>query len=104
MTETESEVFEMSVVNLAVRDHGHFIDGEEVRSEQSIERFGPASGELVARFAAGTAEDVESAVAAARRAFDLGPWPRLSGAERARVLLDCVALLRERAEEIALID
>ncbi|MBS1861520.1 MAG: aldehyde dehydrogenase family protein [Actinobacteria bacterium] len=94
----------MSSVELTVREYGHFIDGEEVAATGQIDRLGPATGELVARFAAGTATDVEAAVSAARRAFDRGPWPRLSGAERARVLLDCVAALHERAEEIAMID
>jgi len=46
-------------------------------------------------------EDVERAVAAARRAFDEGPWPRLTPLERSRALHRVAALLRERIGEIA---
>ena len=46
----------------------------------------PATGEVFAQAPLGTAADIDQAVAAARRAFDKGPWPRLSGHERARYL------------------
>ena len=38
----------------------------------------PRTGEVIARVAEGDAEDVNRAVAAARRAFDEGPWPRIT--------------------------
>ena len=41
---------------------------------------------------------------AARRAFDPGPWPKLKGAERSRVLLRAADLIQRRAEELALLD
>lgn len=71
----------------ALRTYGHWIGGVPYRSsDKQIERRSPATGELVATFADGTADDVEAAVAAARQAFDLGPWPRMAGVERAAVL------------------
>lgn len=89
----------------AARTYGHLIAGEERLGERApIERRGPATGELVARFADGGADDVDAAIAAARLAFDQGPWPRMSGTERARVLLDWAAAIRERAEQLARID
>ena len=45
--------------------------------------------------------DVDRAVAAARRAFDEGPWPRTPPAERAEVLRRAAALLRDRTDDIA---
>jgi betaine-aldehyde dehydrogenase len=94
MTETATEV----------RSYGHLIGGEETSQASWIERRGPASGELVARFAEGTAADVEAAIAIARHAFDDGDWPHLPGARRARVLLDAAAALGERLEHLARID
>src|SRR5690606_18786491 len=61
----------------------------------------PATGELVAEFAKGNANDAERAIRAARTAFDEGPWPAMSGAERAAVLHRAADLLRERADEMA---
>jgi betaine-aldehyde dehydrogenase len=55
----------------------------------------PADGSLVATVDEGTADDTEAAIAAARTAFDHGPWPRTSPAERG-ALLDRVADALER--------
>jgi acyl-CoA reductase-like NAD-dependent aldehyde dehydrogenase len=38
----------------------------------------PRTGEVIARVAEGDSEDIDRAVAAARRAFDEGPWPRMT--------------------------
>ncbi|MCU0257809.1 MAG: aldehyde dehydrogenase family protein, partial [Solirubrobacteraceae bacterium] len=46
------------------------------------------------------AADAERAIRAARRAFDEGPWGSATGLERAKLLRDVAARLRERAEEI----
>jgi acyl-CoA reductase-like NAD-dependent aldehyde dehydrogenase len=84
---------------------GHFIDGEQhAGAGDAFERHSPATGELVAAVAAGTASDVDAAVAAARAAFDHGPWPRTTAPERARVLRRLAALVEEHAEELAALD
>ncbi|WP_413798116.1 aldehyde dehydrogenase family protein [Streptomyces iranensis] len=88
-----------------VRAYGQYVNGRwiEVPGEgEGIVRLAPGSGgRVIARFAAGTPDDVAEAVSAARRAFDTGPWPRQTGIERGRVLLRLAALLRERAERFA---
>ena len=61
----------------------------------------PASEQVFAQSAAGTAEDVDAAVTAARRAFDHGPWPRLPAAGRAAVLRKVAASLRAELEALA---
>jgi betaine-aldehyde dehydrogenase len=94
----------MSTTATDVRSYGHHIDGGEAANGALIDRVSPGTGELVARFADGTAEDAQAAIAAARRAFDEGPWPHLSGAERSRVLLAAAAAIRDRHEELARID
>ncbi|MEV7135991.1 aldehyde dehydrogenase family protein [Arthrobacter sp. NPDC093128] len=62
----------------------------------------PGTGEEVERVAAATTQDVDDAVAAAKAAFEDGRWSRLSGRERSRVLNKASALMRERAEDLAL--
>ena len=67
---------------------GLFIDGQWVapRSGADYEVPNPATEETVAKVADGGRADVAAAVAAARRAFDDGPWPHTSAEERARML------------------
>ena len=64
------------------------IDGAWVEAADGgqLERRSPAHDTLVAVYARAGVADAERAIAAARRAFDTGPWPRMKGAERARVL------------------
>jgi aminomuconate-semialdehyde/2-hydroxymuconate-6-semialdehyde dehydrogenase len=64
----------------------------------------PASGEVFARIARGIAPDVARAVAAARRAFDDGPWPRTTVAQRANVLRSLAELLVTHREELATLE
>jgi aldehyde dehydrogenase (NAD+) len=70
-------------------DHDRlFIGGDWVPSVDSdvLEVCSPATGDVVGRVPMASAGDVDAAVVAARKAFDDGPWPRLSMAERAEVL------------------
>ena len=80
-----------------------YIGGEWVPSltGETYERRSPATGELVGVFARANAHDTERAIQAAREAFDQGPWPSMSGAERAAALHKVANLLRERAQETA---
>lgn len=82
------------------------IDGESVEALGGgrFERTSPAHDVVVSSYPQGTADDVDRAVAAARRAFDAGPWARVSGAERARVLVRVAALIRRDADELARIE
>ncbi|MBZ9705610.1 aldehyde dehydrogenase family protein [Mesorhizobium sp. ESP7-2] len=61
----------------------------------------PATEEIIHHAPAGTAEDIDAAVTAARRAFDEGPWPRLSGGERARYLRAIADGIRTCQAELA---
>ncbi|MCO1582370.1 aldehyde dehydrogenase family protein [Crossiella sp. SN42] len=54
----------------------------------------PADGSVVATVAEATRVDTEAAIAAARTAFDTGPWPRTPAAERGRLLLRVAELLQ----------
>lgn len=61
----------------------------------------PATEAVVHHIPAATAPDADAAVNAARRAFDHGPWPRMSGAARAAVLRAIAQGIRDRLPELA---
>jgi 5-carboxymethyl-2-hydroxymuconic-semialdehyde dehydrogenase len=79
----------------------HFIGGDFVESVGggSFETLDPTTNKVLAEAADGGAADVDAAVAAARQAFDLGPWPELPVRERAQTLRRIAALIREHAED-----
>lgn len=80
-----------------------FIDGEWVlpRSNKRLEVVSPVTEEILFSYPEASEADVEDAVAAARRAFDEGPWPAMSVSERASYLRAIAGLIRERLDEIA---
>jgi len=80
-----------------------YIGGEWVapKSGKSIEIVNPNSEEVVARVAEAGNEDMDLAVAAAREAFDNGPWPTTSPAERGAALNRMIDLLEPRIPELA---
>ncbi|GAA1912113.1 aldehyde dehydrogenase family protein [Streptantibioticus ferralitis] len=61
----------------------------------------PADGALVATVAEGTRADAERAIAAARRAFDHGPWPRTPERERGALLLRTAEVIERDTKEFA---
>ncbi|MFJ6569335.1 aldehyde dehydrogenase family protein [Streptomyces sp. NPDC091292] len=73
----------------------------EPGSERVFEVRSPHDGRLAGRTPEAVELDVDRAVAAARRAFDLGPWPRMSPSERSGVIARFSALHRAEAEELA---
>ncbi|GAA3929660.1 aldehyde dehydrogenase family protein [Microbacterium soli] len=85
---------------------GHLIDGRIVPGDEAetFERWNPASGVLIARYARGTRDDVDDAVAAARRAFDSGVWSDMDGMGRMRILTRLANLMTEHREELARLD
>jgi 5-carboxymethyl-2-hydroxymuconic-semialdehyde dehydrogenase len=92
------------MVSLTERAYGtqeHYIDGvfRTSAGAETFESRNPATNEVLALAAAGEAADIDLAVAAARRAFDDGPWPRLRAAERAASLRRVAAGITARADE-----
>lgn len=79
------------------------IGGEwvEAVSGETLPVMDPASGETFCRVPAGAAADIDRAVAAARRAFDSGDWPRARPVDRERLLLKLADLLEAHAQEFA---
>lgn len=81
----------------------HFIGGEWAESADggTFETSNPATNEPIARVAKGGEADLQRAIAAARKAFDEGPWPRMRSADRAKILRKVGDLITQRAPEIA---
>ncbi|MET8001942.1 aldehyde dehydrogenase [Nonomuraea glycinis] len=80
-----------------------FIGGEWVApaGTGTIDVISPHTEEVVGRVPEGTTEDVDRAVAAAREAFDHGPWPRLTFAERAAAIGRLAEIYAARQAEMA---
>ncbi|MEU7902641.1 aldehyde dehydrogenase family protein [Actinoplanes sp. NPDC049118] len=93
-----------SVVDIAP-SYGLFIDGSFVPASPSggvFKTVNPASEEVLAEVASAGADDVDLAVAAARRAF--GTWSALPGAERAKYLFRIARIIQERSRELAVLE
>jgi phenylacetaldehyde dehydrogenase len=80
-----------------------FIDGAwvDAASGKTFDTPNPATGETLARVAEGDAEDINRAVRAARRAFEEGPWGRLTASDRGRIIWKIGDLILEHADELA---
>jgi aldehyde dehydrogenase (NAD+) len=81
------------------------IGGEWVKaaSGKAFESRNPATGDLLATVAEGDAEDINRAVAAARRAFE-GPWSKMKPYERQQLLLKLADLVENHFDELSMLD
>ena len=80
-----------------------FINGQwsDAASGKTFETPDPATGETLARIAEGDAEDINRAVKAARKAFEEGPWSRMTPSERGRIVWKIGDLILEHTDELA---
>ncbi len=76
----------------------------DAASGKTFDTVNPATGEVLAQIADCGAEDVDLAVAAARRAVDSGPWGAMSPTERRRLLIRYANLIEAHATELATIE
>ncbi|KFI06056.1 aldehyde dehydrogenase [Massilia sp. BSC265] len=91
----------------ALRANGRaFIDGWRVdaRSGQRFDCLSPVDGRKLAEVARCDAQDVDAAVAAARRAFEDGRWSGIAPADRKRVLIRFADLMLQHRDELALLE
>jgi betaine-aldehyde dehydrogenase len=91
VAETQTRSFQLLIAGKAV----------DAASGETFTAYNPATNQAVAQVAKAGKEDVDRAVAAARKAFDEGPWPRMSPFERGRVIQKLADRIRERADELA---
>ncbi len=81
---------------------GHFIDGKFTKAKNTYVSINPATGEQLAKISEASKADVDSAVKAARKAFE--NWSKLSGFERAKYLYAIARLLQKNARLFAVIE
>ncbi|XP_058749404.1 aldehyde dehydrogenase family 2 member B4, mitochondrial-like isoform X3 [Vicia villosa] len=81
--------------------NGKFVDAA---SGKTFPTYDPRTGEVISQVAEGDAEDINRAVAAAREAFDNGPWPKMTAYERSRILLRFADLVEKHNDEIAALE
>ncbi len=74
------------------------------KSGKTFPTLNPATGEEICQVAEADAADVDIAVAAARKAFDEGPWRSISAAERGRLLNRLADLVEKHADELAALE
>jgi acyl-CoA reductase-like NAD-dependent aldehyde dehydrogenase len=87
------------------RTYRMLIDGKSVAAQtgETIERRSPGHRQsVIANWPAGSTPDAELAIAAARKAFDNGPWPRMSGGERSNIMHAVAAGILANIDELAL--
>ena len=79
------------------------IDGNWVNaaSGKSFDVFDPATDQVIAKVAEGESADVDLAVAAARKAFDSGPWSQMTASDRGRLIWKIGDLIEQHATELA---
>ncbi|MBB5934856.1 aldehyde dehydrogenase family protein [Streptomyces zagrosensis] len=92
-----------AIVDIAP-SYGLFIDGEfrEAADGKVFKTLAPASEEVLAEVAQASAQDVDHAVKAARKAFET--WSALPGAERAKYLFRIARIIQERSRELAVLE
>jgi len=82
------------------------IDGkwQPAASGKTFPVFDPSNGRVLVQVAEGDRADIDLAVAAARRAFDHGPWRAMSPSQRARLIYKLADKIEERTEDFAVLE
>ncbi|MGH2907539.1 MAG: aldehyde dehydrogenase family protein, partial [Solirubrobacterales bacterium] len=87
---------------VAAAPHGHLINNEWTPGDgATFDTIDPSTGDLIAAVAGAMPADVDRAVAAARAAFDSGPWRSFSGGQRAALMNKLADLIEQNAQELA---
>jgi phenylacetaldehyde dehydrogenase len=103
-TATEAIRINENVSKYVAKPRQMLINGKWVNaaSGKTFPTYNPATGEVLANVAEGDREDIERAVAAARAAFDSGPWTKkITPSERGRLIWKLADLIEKHAEEFA---
>src|ERR1041384_2226835 len=81
--------------------NGNWVDAV---SGKTFSSYDPSTGEVLAQIAEGDREDINRAVEAARKAFETGPWRKMTASERGRLIWKLGDLLEQNLEEFAEIE
>ncbi|HVB87625.1 MAG TPA: aldehyde dehydrogenase family protein [Candidatus Dormibacteraeota bacterium] len=102
-TATQAITIDENVSKYVAKPRKMLIGGKwvDAASGKTFPTYNPATGEVLAQVAEGDKEDINRAVAAARAAFEKGPWRDITPSERGRVIWKLADLLEKRLEEFA---
>ncbi|KAJ7560012.1 hypothetical protein O6H91_04G110800 [Diphasiastrum complanatum] len=91
--------FDITYTKLLI--NGEFVDSASGKTFPTVD---PRTEEVIANVAEGDVEDIDRAVKAARKAFDEGPWPRMSSYERSKIIHRFADLIEKNNDELAALD
>ncbi len=83
------------------KTYSNYVNNEWVSSKRTREVLNPFNGETIALVPESGKKDVDTAIAAARRAFDSGPWRDFTAQQRGRILLAMADIVRKNAAMLA---
>ncbi|HEX8228756.1 MAG TPA: aldehyde dehydrogenase family protein, partial [Chloroflexia bacterium] len=103
MADTQVNAEEQAQGVLGRTDWKLLINGQQVdaASGETFDAINPATNESFARVAKAGRADVDTAVQAAREAFEKGKWVRMGAARRGSLLYKVAQVMRDRSDEIA---
>ncbi len=81
-----------------------FIDGEWVKGKKTLPVVNPTTGATMANVPAASADDIDRAAKAARKAFDEGPWKTTTALDRGKLLFKLADAIRQNADDLAKTD
>jgi aldehyde dehydrogenase (NAD+) len=101
-----AQVLEKRPATPTIRQTRLLIDNQWVDPVEggTFPTYNPATGEVIAEMAAGTAGDVDRAVKAARRALEQGPWGKLDAADRGQLLYNLADLVERESSSLAALE
>src|ERR1700684_955381 len=102
-TATQAVQLTDSVTRYVAKTRQMLINGKWVDavSGKTFPTYNPATGEVLANVAEGDKEDINRAVAAARAAFDTGPWSKITPSQRGKLIWKLADLIEQNNEELA---
>ena len=100
---TSTEQFHPTIQSFVSRPRKMLINGQWVNAQsgKTFSTFNPATGEVMAEVAEGDKPDIALAVKAARKAFEQGPWRKMTPSDRGKLLWRLADLLESNLEEFA---
>jgi len=102
-TATQAVPMTENVSKYVAKTRQMLINGKwvDAASGKTFPSYNPATGDILAKVAEGDKEDINRAVAAARAAFETGPWRKLTPSERGRLIWKLADLIERHTEEFA---
>ncbi len=101
MTELRVQAVHKRVEDVKLYINGQFVDAE---SGMSFENINPFTNQINNYIAEGRSEDIDKAVAAAKEAFENGPWGKMKIEQRMKYIYRIADLIDEAVEEIAILE